>query len=79
MEAAKRFGFDRAFAYNVSIMTEAFREKYRHILGLKRGAGYWMWKPYVILKTLLDEATWGDYLCYVSMSINPWEILGALC
>jgi hypothetical protein len=39
--------------------------RYAHILEQPRGAGYWMWKPYVILKTLVERMDWGDYLCYV--------------
>lgn len=35
----------------------------RHILSVKRGAGLWLYKPYVILKTLLSMQD-GDVLCY---------------
>lgn len=30
----------------------------------ERGAGYWLWKPYIILKTLLYEMEEGDLLLY---------------
>ena len=33
------------------------------ILTQKRGAGYWLWKPYIILKTL-QSMTDGDFLMY---------------
>lgn len=66
MDAALKFGFDKVLAYNESVMTEAFRNRYHHILESSRGGGFWMWKPYAILRTLLYEADWGDYVCYVS-------------
>lgn len=30
----------------------------------ERGAGYWLWRPYIILKTLLYEMEEGDLLLY---------------
>ena len=41
----------------------AFRQQYSNILSQKRGHGYWLWKPYIILKELqkLDRE---DYLIY---------------
>ncbi len=54
---------DKVFEYCESDLSEEFKEKNRKTLSCKRGAGYWVWKPYVIAKTLkqLEE---GDYLFY---------------
>jgi hypothetical protein len=71
VEAAHMYGFNKVLAYNESVMTEAFRDRYHHILESSRGAGFWMWKPYAILHTLLYEADWGDYVCYVSERQKP--------
>jgi len=59
-------GIDVFLAYGARDMTDAFRNRYRSILEQPRGAWYWLWKPYVILKTLIERMDWGDYLCYVS-------------
>lgn len=46
-----------------NITSTRFYEQNRSILDLPRGSGYWLWKPYIILKELeyLDE---GDFLIY---------------
>ena len=31
---------------------------------MKRGGGYWIWKPYFILKTLKEIVKYNDYLIY---------------
>lgn len=56
-------GFDEVVSYDQSALDPEFYERNRHILEQDRGAGYWLWKPYVILKTLrqLDD---GDLLFY---------------
>ena len=61
--AYKRGKADRVFAYSEDDLDEAFKKKNEKILSCKRGAGYWMWKPYVVKKTL-DKLQDGDYLFY---------------
>ncbi len=39
-------------------------EKNKDILSRKRGNGYWLWKPYFILKTLKEKLNYGDFLFY---------------
>lgn len=41
----------------------AFAEKNKHILSQSRGAGYWLWKPYLILQELKTLSP-GDLLVY---------------
>ena len=55
--------FDRIIPYSPNDIDEKFYEDHRDILSLKRGAGEWLWKPYIILKTL-EELNPGDYLFY---------------
>lgn len=62
---AKEFGFDEVISYNGSVFTNDFRAQHANILQHPRGAGFWLWKPYTILKTLVQNMQWGDYLCYV--------------
>lgn len=55
--------FDTAKIYTMNDIDEHFKMKNSHILRLPRGSGYWIWKPYIILKKLL-EIDEGDILCY---------------
>lgn len=47
-----------------------FREKYKDVLSFKRGYGYWIWKPYLILKTLL-ESNDDDIILYIDSTDLP--------
>jgi hypothetical protein len=55
--------FDSYIAYSKKDIDPAFCNQYNRILSQKRGAGYWLWKPYIILKTL-ESINDGDYLFY---------------
>ena len=73
-------GFDRVQECGVTHMDINFITKNTRILRHERGAGYWLWKPYIILKYLktLNE---GDYLFYCdsgSVFINSVDHLIAL-
>lgn len=46
-----------------------FQKKNKEILLRKRGNGYWLWKPYFILKTLRNKLNKGDYLIYTDAGI----------
>ena len=56
-------GFDQAIENNPSTIDPAFREAHAAILDRARGAGYWLWKPYCILKAL-EQANDGDIVMY---------------
>src|SRR5208282_2331127 len=45
-------GVDFILNYRKSHIDKEFFEKNKHILSQKKGDGYWLWKPYFILKTL---------------------------
>tara|TARA_R110002051_G_scaffold325548_2_gene428797 strand:+ start:287 stop:994 length:708 start_codon:yes stop_codon:yes gene_type:complete len=49
-------GFDSVLQYNKTDISEHFFEANKSILTEKRGAGYWLWKPYFILKTLQNSS-----------------------
>lgn len=38
--------------FNKEDMDEEFQRKYKKTLQCKRGGGYWLWKPYIILETM---------------------------
>lgn len=56
--------FDLVIEYGPEDLEENFKKKYEHILKKPRGGGYWLWKPYLILKTLQERSKEGDYLFY---------------
>ena len=45
------------------IKQEEFYQTHRRILDHKRGAGYWLWKPYIIFQEL-TRVNYGDYIVY---------------
>ena len=57
-------GFNCVFSYGIEDIDREFVKKNQTILDFKRGAGYWLWKPYFILKTLEEKADYGDYVFY---------------
>ena len=62
--SAKLFGgFDKVLSFSKEQIESGFYEKNHLILNEKRGAGYWLWKPYFIDK-VLNELSDGDYLFY---------------
>jgi hypothetical protein len=61
--AKKKGGFDRVIEYGPHDIDYEFKEKHKEIFNQKRGGGYWLWKPYIIKKTL-QSLEWGDYLFY---------------
>ena len=71
-EAKIFFDFKTYNAYGKDDLDSEFRKKYSNILNQNRGGGYWIWKPYLILKKL-EEIDEGDYLIYLDAgcSLNP--------
>ncbi len=67
------FGFDVCHLYGPADIDADFRRRNAKPLSATRGAGYWLWKPYLVAKTLaeLDE---GDVLFYADAAmhfVNP--------
>ena len=63
---ALKFGkVNQTIEYSDKNISREFLEKNKEILSKKRGAGYWLWKPYFINKTLNERINDGDYLVYV--------------
>jgi len=53
---ALKVGVDDARAYGVKDLSPAWTKKHHEILSQRRGAGWWLWKPYLILRALKDPA-----------------------
>lgn len=55
---------DYAEALDRSALSKPFQISHQEILRRGRGGGYWLWKSYIILKTLLTKLNDGDLLLY---------------
>jgi hypothetical protein len=55
---------DEYYSYGPDDLDKKFKEKNKDILSRKRGNGYWLWKPYIINKTIVEKLKDGDYLIY---------------
>jgi hypothetical protein len=70
-------GFDACFARRRSDLASTFVQQNKDTLSKPRGAGYWLWKPYVIRRAL-SEIQFGDLLFYSDSGayfINPIDSL----
>lgn len=63
LKKAEEFGFITK-GYNFSDLDQNFVNQNSHILSKSRGAGYWLWKPYIILD-MLNKIDENDYLIYM--------------
>ena len=60
---------DEYYGYGPEDIDEEFKKKNEYILSKGRGNGYWLWKPYFIVKTLKKHLADGDYLIYSDAGI----------
>ena len=56
-------GFDEVRSFSPSDIDKTFYNENRELLNEFRGNGYWLWKPYFILK-VLHEVEEGDFVFY---------------
>ena len=65
IQDAKKTGwFDTTTAYGRDDIDSEYKEEFKEILMQPRGSGYWIWKPYFILKRL-KEIEKDDILIYL--------------
>jgi hypothetical protein len=65
IQDAKHFNkFDSINVYNPSGLDNSFKEKFKNVLQLDRGAGYWIWKCQII-KQHLSMLNENDILFYI--------------
>jgi len=68
-QSALNFGVDNVISYSSQDLKKTlFYRKNKTILTQKRGAGYWLWKPYTIL-TCLEQIADNDLLIYSDVGI----------
>jgi hypothetical protein len=78
IESARRHGVRNLHTWDSDALTAtAFYAANRRILDRPRGAGYWLWKPFIILDALnrMDE---GDVLLYADAGIEVVADLSCL-
>lgn len=56
--------FDYVLHYKYSNISESFKSINNDITTYWRGAGYWIWKPWIILNTMLNIGKPCDIICY---------------
>ena len=71
MEALNTGWFDSITVYGPEILDNNFKNKFKEVLSHPRGAGYWIWKNYIIKKKI-SEINDNDILIYLDAgcSIN---------
>lgn len=62
-QSALNRGVDFIFNYRRSHIDKTFYQQHKALLDEKAGAGYWLWKPYLILKTL-ENTPEGSVIIY---------------
>ncbi len=55
--------FKEVWSYSPRDISKSFYHANKELLNQKRGNGYWLWKPYFILKSL-EKLNFGEYLFY---------------
>ena len=71
-------GIDFATVHDMNSLSEKFRHKHSGILKTRKGAGYWLWKPYIILKTLAESMSDNDLLMYQDAGAHIIKNVGPL-
>jgi hypothetical protein len=61
--------FDEVIIYNENDITE-LREKLPEHFNAGRGFGYWVWKPYLLLKTMKEKMVDNDTIFYIDSTTN---------
>lgn len=77
----ERFGFDECHAYGPRDIDADFAHRHAATLRQRRGAGLWLWKPYILVAALA-KLSYGDILFYADAAthfVNPIDpMLAAL-
>jgi len=66
-DSAKALGVDQYRNYSPFFLyRKGYYYQHKEVLKARRGAGYWLWKSYIILKTL-ESAAEGDVIMYADV------------
>ena len=77
-DSAVKFGIDEVSSFNNNWLKKTeFYKNNKHILSLRRGSGYWLWKPFIILN-FINQIEDGDLLIYADSGIEVISELSPL-
>lgn len=62
-KSAKKYGADEIIEYSYESLPEWFKDENKQRFQYKRGNGYWVWKPFILLDAL-NRVDVGDYVFY---------------
>lgn len=69
-KTAYRFGkADKVIEYSSKDVPQSYKDAHKEIFAYKRGAGLWLWKPYIIHKAL-SSINEGDWLFYSDAGVT---------
>lgn len=68
-QTSYNFGADKVFSFTKLDLDSEFVKNNYSLLSNRRGAGYWCWKPYVILKAF-ELINYGDTLLYLDSGMS---------
>ena len=66
LEAREFNLFDKFHMLSPDYLDKSFQTKFSHILNQPRGAGYWIWRPYILKKLFETEIAWNDKLVFLN-------------
>jgi hypothetical protein len=64
VESVKKVSDFEVVVFKKSSLESEFVEKHKNVLSMRRGGGYWLWKPYIISK-MLQTVEEGSILFYI--------------
>jgi hypothetical protein len=73
----RRAGFDRCLSFGPVDLDRGFVDRNRSILEAHRGGGFWLWKPYLVARTLA-ELDAGDLLFYSDAAAHFVDPVGPM-
>jgi hypothetical protein len=77
VQSAADKGFDHIYSFKRSHISPDFWENNKLILEHPRGSGYWLWKPYFILKAMKEQPL-GSIIFYADSSVVFKKPIGPL-
>ncbi len=75
--SARGRGVDAFRLYTPKDLPESFRRERRDLLRQRRGGGYWVWKPFILLQAMREAAP-GDIVIYLDAGVSVVDDLAPL-
>lgn len=77
-ESALKFGIDETFSYTDDMLEQTeFYKKNKEIFSHKKGGGYWIWEPYIILE-VMKKMKEGDIVFCINSGVEIIDNLNPL-